>query len=70
MILKSSWGAGSVIVKSEEERRQTVTPKWMEEMFGDKDPEDMRSWMEGMGSMMERHCCATGSGLARWMLKR
>jgi len=28
--------------------------KWMKEMFGDIDPEDMRSWMEGMGSMMEQ----------------
>ena len=44
--------------------------RWMEEMFGDIDPKDIRSWMEGMGSMMERHCCATGSGVARWMLKR
>ncbi|NIN64274.1 MAG: hypothetical protein GTO63_06160 [Anaerolineae bacterium] len=31
-------------------------PKWMEEMFGDIDPEDMRSWMDAMPSMMEQ-CC-------------
>ena len=48
--------------------------KWMEEMFSDIDPEDMRSWMEGMPSMVEQ-CCGemdaeqVGSMMEEWMPK-
>jgi len=46
--------------------------KWMEGMFGDTDPKDMRSWMEGMGSMMEQWCGTMdaeeiGSWMEEWL---
>jgi hypothetical protein len=46
----------------------------MEEMFGDTDPDDMRSWMEAMPAMIGQ-CCATmdaqemGSMMEEWMPK-
>ena len=49
-----------------------MTVNWMEEIFGNIDPEDMQSWMEGMGSMMEQWCSTMdaqeiGSWMEEWL---
>lgn len=42
--------------------------EWMKEMFGDTNPEDLRPWMEGLGSMVEQWCGAMDTEqTAAWM---